>query len=296
MTRHSGAQYTLTTPAGSLVFNPTSFSGDGYFLDYDGMQFGSDVRSARVSRPQSHGSYQDSGFEDGAIGVIKGVIIASTLASRATLEQNLLKCVRSTLGSEGTGTLSWSEPGSGEARQLRGLQLAERVQLVGTGGSSMAFQIMLQGERSTAELAAETSTDSSSLSTDGAGGITFPLTFPIVFTPSSGGTLVVTNTGTATEYPILRLYGSISTATILNQTSGGQLAFTGSIADGDYLEIDLFERSILLNGVTNRANLLDVANSEWFGLATGASTLRVTCGSFGVNAKLRALTHSAFVV
>lgn len=293
MTRHSGATYTLTTPAGTLTFNPAGFTGDGLYLDLDGMQFGADVRAARVSRPQQHGSYADNGYEDGLLGAIKGKILASTLAGRAALEDALLKCLRSTLGEDGTATLSWTEPGSSTPRQIRGLQLVERVQLVAEVGSIMAFAFQLAAERSTAEAQTESTTSSDALSGTG-GGLSFPATFPWTFTGSAGGQASVTNNGTATAYPLLRIYGNITTPTITHLGSGKQLTFSGSVGPGDFLEIDLFERTVKLNGTTTRLNLLNIASSRWFGLPPGANILRLSGGTYDGSARLDVIMRDAY--
>ena len=293
MSRHSGALHTLTTPAGVLTFNPGDYSGDGLYLDLDGAQFGADVRVARTSRPQAHGSYADNGFEDGVLGTMKGRILASTLAGRATLEDALLKCLRSTLGEEGTGTLAWTEPGSGTLRQIRGLQLVDRIHLVADVGATMAFAFQLAAERSTAEGQTETTTSSDALTGTG-GGLSFPKAFPWSFTGSAGGQVTVVNAGTATAYPVLRIYGAASAPVITHAASGKKLTFTGSVGAGDYLEVDLFERTVKLNGTTNRLNLLDITNSQWFGLGVGSNIVRMAAGSFDASARLDVVARDAF--
>jgi len=294
--RHSGALYTLTTPAGTLTFNPDASSG--LFLDYDGMQFTADVRTSRVSRPQAHGSYMDNGFEEGATGVIKGVIGASTLAARKTLEDTFLKCARSLLGEEGTGTLTWTEPGGSsptDDRRITGLRLAAPVQLQGRGGMLMGFQLMLAAEKSTAEESTSSNEDSSAL-TDGGTGLDFALTFPLVFEASTGGELTLTNSGTATAYPVLQVYGPIGAPRVTHTTSGSVLPFTSSIGTGDYWEIDLFERTIKLNGLTSVLQNLDMDDATWFGLTVGSNTLRLTGSGFDSNTKLRVVMRDAYAI
>lgn len=293
MSRHSGATHTLETPAGTLTFNPSGYTGDGLLTDYDGVNFGPDIRPSRVSRPQTHGSYADNGYEDGIVGYIKGTIHASTAAGRATLEDSLLQCLRSTLGEEGTGTLKWTEPGSGVTRQIRGLRLIDRVNLIGSVGPVMAFQFQMAAERSTTENQTETTTTGDGLTGTG-GGLTFPEAFPWSFTGSAGGQCVVTNSGTATAYPILRIYGSASAPVITHIESGKTLTFSGSVGAGDYLEVDLFERTVKLNGTTNRINLLDIANTTWFGLTRGTNTLRMSAGSFDGTARVDVLSRHAY--
>jgi hypothetical protein len=70
--------------------------------------------------------------------------------------------------------------------------------------------------------------------------------------------------------------------------------YTSSVAAGDYLEYDLFARTVKLNGVTNvRANL-NVAASTWFGIAAGGAGLALSGSGYDGSTVLTAYSRSAW--
>lgn len=138
-----------------------------------------------------------------------------------------------------------------------------------------------------------TSSPQGDLLSSAAGGLTFPAAFNgpnpggWKFTPSGGGTLSFTNTGKVPSPITLRIRGQCSSPQILLVDTGERIVFTGSIAAGDYLDVDLADRSILLNGVTSRRNLLDSEATDWpEGAPKGTSTFRLLAASFDSAARL----------
>jgi hypothetical protein len=92
--------------------------------------------------------------------------------------------------------------------------------------------------------------------------LSYPASSPI-------GSVTIDNTGNVSVYPELLLYGPATDPRIENITGGGALVFTGlTLGEGDYLEIDTRQRTILLNGLptANRYSFLDFAESAWAGL------------------------------
>ena len=89
------------------------------------------------------------------------------------------------------------------------------------------------------------------------------------------GSLTVNNAGNFTEPFKLRIYGPATDPVVTRSSDELFLSFTGTVALGDYLEIDGADRTIKLNSVTNKYSLLD-GDSTWFDLDPGANTLRLT--------------------
>ena len=108
----------------------------------------------------------------------------------------------------------------------------------------------------------------------------YPRTYPLTYmadpdnpTPVSNGISLAENIGTYNTGAIIRIYGPISTPRVENIEQDVFLQLDVDVADGDYLEIDLMNRSVLLNGITNRRHVLDV-RSRWFMLEPGKNSLR----------------------
>lgn len=131
--------------------------------------------------------------------------------------------------------------------------------------------------------------------TEAAGGVTYPATYDWKYTPSGAGEFQVINAGTVETPVLFRLHGYASSPTLLNVTTGQRISFTGEIGAGDYLEIDTFERSVLLNGSTDRTNLVDFAATDWrAGLAeSGTTTYRLLAANFDLSARGDALYRAA---
>lgn len=90
---------------------------------------------------------------------------------------------------------------------------------------------------------------------------------------SSVITTTITNNGWATAYPTITINGPIENPEIGSVTSGDSLLFDGVYADTDFLEIDLYNKLITLNGAPAR-NLL--TSGTWFSAPPGNSNFYLT--------------------
>lgn len=128
-----------------------------------------------------------------------------------------------------------------------------------------------------------------------AGGMTFPATFPVRFTPSGSGQAVVTRTGNIESSAIFRVYGFASSAQILQGGTTRRIVLSGEVVAGDYLELDTFARTCKLNGTVDRENLIVFADTDW---RTGEipdsnTTFRLIAGTFDALARLDVLHRDA---
>lgn len=289
-----GLTYTLTAPGGEMVFNPSGHNQPGYYLVKDGIDFGAEVRASSEGRGEAHGSHMDNSFEEGLTGSLTFLIVGTDVADRHARIDHAKKVLRSMLGEQGTGTLEWTPADGSADRRVSGLRLTQRWTITTDAGVIKQMACVMQTTRSTAEAADETLLTSGALDTGG-GGLSFPLTFPITFEPSGGGGISIDHIGTATAYPVLEIHGGISTPEVVNVTTGERLAFKGGIAAGEWLEVDLFARTVRLNGTVNRRNLLDRSRSTWFGLAPETEVeLRLAAGAFDPYAHLKVRMRDAW--
>jgi hypothetical protein len=109
-------------------------------------------------------------------------------------------------------------------------------------------------------------------------GFSFDLTFDLTYPPSTpAGRTDVFTVGNARCYPVMQLWGPCVFPRIDNAQDVGtngvpkQLAFDITLTGAQYLEVDIRERTVLLNGNVNapRYNTLDFAVSDWFSLQPG---------------------------
>jgi phage-related protein len=129
-------------------------------------------------------------------------------------------------------------------------------------------------------------------------GRTYPFTPPRTYPAATGvNSASVLNGGTEATYPIVRLFGPMSAPKIANETTGLALEFIGlTIAAGDYIEINLENRTVQLNGVAganaNRRSLLTTRG--WWSLVPGYNIIRYS-GSGSIPAQGELLSQDAFL-
>lgn len=112
---------------------------------------------------------------------------------------------------------------------------------------------------------------------EGVGGLELPVELPVEFVGAGPpGAGVVVNEGTADASPVLRIDGPCTGPIVENRTVGRSLVFDPAweILAGEYLEIDVRAKTILLNGIESqsRYDKLVFAESAWWTLPAQASS------------------------
>ncbi len=103
-------------------------------------------------------------------------------------------------------------------------------------------------------------------------GFTFPLVFPLVFPPTSGGSFILDNTGPYPTWPTFAIAGPCQTPTVRNATTGQHITMATSLAATDSLIVDCQNGVVWLNGATARNNTIQ-SGSEFFMLPPGQNTI-----------------------
>jgi hypothetical protein len=99
-------------------------------------------------------------------------------------------------------------------------------------------------------------------------------------TPSSNGTLVLTNNGGATEWPVVRLIGPLAAgASVRLAETGDTYTYGPALGSGDFLDIDSFPdtRAVTLNGIADRMSSMIAA--QWFEIPRRSSVTLVLAAS-----------------
>lgn len=109
------------------------------------------------------------------------------------------------------------------------------------------------------------------------GGFTLPTLVPIVSSPSSGGTVNITNPGHAESPLIIRLDGQLTDPRIISTATGKSMELDYTIASGDFVTIDMANKTILLNDTSTLLST-KTDTSDWFSLMPGDNlfTLRTS--------------------
>jgi hypothetical protein len=84
--------------------------------------------------------------------------------------------------------------------------------------------------------------------------------------------VIVNNPGNRPTPPIMTINGPVTNPRIFNETQGKEMQFNITLATGETLVIDTKNKTVKLNGTTNRRNTLIAPT--WFYLNGGATQLR----------------------
>ncbi len=127
---------------------------------------------------------------------------------------------------------------------------------------------------------AETLTSTAISLPQSGGVIFFPLTFPITFGASSGGSATITNTGTVEASPIITINGPTINPVISNDTTGERLGLNLTLVSGDQVVIDM-DNATIVQGSTNRMGN-KATGSRFWSLSSGANTIRFSADAYDV--------------
>lgn len=93
--------------------------------------------------------------------------------------------------------------------------------------------------------------------------------------PGSDGRMTVTNEGSYNTFGVLTIRGPVVHPSIEHIELGRTISFDLSLGETDFLEINLKNKTAMLNGVESRRNKLD-PGSAWFWFLPGTNSLRFT--------------------
>lgn len=251
------------------------------------------ARDATYQRPSYHGNVTRSRWMNAAVVTIEGLVRGATpeavQGELDALKIPLLDAI------DASGLLTWQRGDSGT-----GLELQASARLTGDaidvsvdgGGHILRYQAHLRLDDPRGYTQALTTAVGGTIATSG--GDKFGDTFPDTFDPATGGTVALNNTGTRPTPPILRIYGYATSPQVLLVGTSDRIALSGTIAAGDFVEIDVAARTLRLNGTSSAQFLIDAANTTWFEIPRGASTLQLLAGSNDAVTRCDALYRPAY--
>jgi len=102
------------------------------------------------------------------------------------------------------------------------------------------------------------------------GGYVTPYDLPVNWASGSSPT-VVNNSGESMYLPRIELHDQAANPVIINQTTGERFKLNINLVDGDDVIIDMFKRTVTLNGSNIIGN--KSSDSVWWGLQEGANAI-----------------------
>ena len=246
------------------------------------------------------GDWLGAATSRGRVLVLEGVITAS---SRTLLRARLTAMRRALAASRAT----WSLRVEGRAGDPETLELAVRVSGNGplrasddgTGAAMflVPWQVALRSaDASLAGVTVHTATVNPAATV---GGFGYPYSYPYSYGGSTTPGADIGYLGDAREWPLVRLYGPISTPVLENLTTGQGVYIDGTIAAGDWLELDTRpnRRTVLANGVAgaSRYGLVNPTASSWWALEPGPNVMRLRASDFGAGARAELVYRNRYM-
>lgn len=251
------------------------------------------LRDVTRPRPQAHGAINDTRYQDGQLMTLEGMVLGSSDQAALAEFHSIAGAALATLDTA-PGTLKWTEAG--------GLSLQRTVKLAGPlepvldpTPRRVNYQLQLLAEDPRAYTQILTTAIGAALSL-AAGGKVYPYSYPRAYNQSSGGETVVTNVGNRPTPAIFRVFGRATSPRVrlVGTDPPQEIVLSGEVATGDFLELDVFRRTVKLNGATNRLNLLQPADTTWFELPPGNSTVQLLANNFDVSARVDVIFRGAY--
>lgn len=211
-----------------------------------------EVRSSIMDRPAASGGLDGKPLYSSRVITLSGALTGATqgdaIAARDTLAGILYagELITLTVDHDEVGELSVAVRPSG------GINFAPAG-----GSTSMEFSITLTAP-DPLKYGAE-SFASTDLSGQVGTGRQYPLAYPLDYGVPQGqtsGAISVRNVGTAPYWPRLRIDGPVTNPVVTCNETGDWIRYEGSLLSGQWLDIDLGDRRVLLNGqVSVRQNV-----------------------------------------
>lgn len=253
-------------------------------------------RSIVRPRPGAHGEINTTKHYASHRPVLNGTIVATNSTSVWSEYDQITEALWGAV--EDSRLLKWTrEDGTALQTTVKLSQAFEPVFQAADAGRILRYQLVFDRE-DPRNYTQTQDTDIGEALTSAAGGLTFPAAFNWEFSPSGTGEVTVDNTGNIPTPGVFRIYGLATSPQILNMTTGDRIVIDGSVSAGDYLEVNVAERKVLLNGNTDadRTNLIDFATTDWTAgeLPVGETTFRLLAVNFDASTRLDVLYRAAF--
>lgn len=275
--------------------NAVRFHGDGVpyrrVVNLEGLPGVNGFSAPRVSSypaPGRHGSITRTRFQSQGLVTVSGIVNGESQAQLVGQMDELRAVLMDALDT--SRLLTW-ERADGVELQAEA-RLASALQDEKIGPAIQRFNVSLSLDDPRGFTQALSSSVGGGLT--GSGGDTFADIFPDTFDATAGGTAAVDNTGTRPTPAVFRLYGMAEDPQIVLVETGERIVLSGTINAGDYLQIDVAARTVKLNGTSSAQGMVSSANTTWFELPRGTSTLRTLALSNDAGAHLEVDYRAAF--
>lgn len=125
------------------------------------------------------------------------------------------------------------------------------------------------------------------------GGAEIPAELPLEIGSGGVGDTTITNDGNGKAYPVIKIYGAIENPSVMNVTRGESFSLNYTLPSStDYIEIDTYHKTVLLNGATNIKQYL---SGDFWVLNSGDNVIRLSAASSSANANAEVIYKDSYL-
>lgn len=124
------------------------------------------------------------------------------------------------------------------------------------------------------------------------GGFAIPFSIPLPLDQGEDTTEILANDGNGYAYPVMTVYGSMENPTITNNATDEQMNIAYTLGASDYIVIDCYNRTAMLNGSTN---VVDKITGDWLRLKAGNNEIRLSTATSDANARVEMVWRDSYV-
>jgi len=246
------------------VDDGTSFRVVG---DIPGWDDAPDIRDGLTSKAQQDGAWDGTGFDDARVVALSGLVDEATPQSAYAVLRAL-----SALRPQSIHELVVVNAAIGSLSAM--VRVTSGVKPAWIGDTAFEYTMTVTAPDPLKYGPPTFATATLSTATPGAG-LTYPLAYPLDYGIAPGvtpGAVAVANDGTAAYWPRLRILGPVTNPVVTLVESGAWVRFTGSLLAGQWLDLDMANRRVLLQGqVSVRQNVSSAG--DWLSVPPGGGSV-----------------------
>lgn len=228
------------------------------------------VRPSIADRAQQDGGWDASGFYGARVVTISGTVDQTTAAAAKAVADSL-----TALSPRSSHELIVDHSAIGPRSAM--VRVSKGAVLEWSGPNRFRYTIELTAP-DPLKYGAPAIGSTSLASTAGGTGRTWPRVWPTDYGVPAGvtpGAVAVANAGTATYWTRLRIDGPVPNPTVTLVETGDWIKYTGTVAAGQWLDVDTANRRVLLNGQVSVRHLVS-DSGNWLGVPPGGGSIRIS--------------------
>jgi hypothetical protein len=247
---------------------------DDYQVDWvveeeEGWSSSPPARPTQEDKSVGDGAWAGPGFYGPRVVTLTGKAVANSQLDMLAAKDRL----KSAVGPRRLTRLQVDELHLSRVAMVR---LTDQIALTDIGPLAFSWSMILTAP-DPRRYAAAADTVSTGLPTTAGTGRTYPRTYPRTYggaIAGGAGSVSVTQAGDYDETPaVVTFWGPVTSPSVTHVQTGRSLVFDLTLADGEYLVVDLLVQTALLAGTSSRMYTL-TGGSGWFLLVPGTNELQ----------------------